>query len=89
MDNTPLWDSRQEGDKTPQKDLIYQQFKKANVPISQKAFRSIAATWLESPTRPTGVTFPTSWATARGASPTGTTRPRARKSSTMSLLVKE
>lgn len=47
MDGTPLWESRYEGDATPQKDLIYQQFKRGKVPIPHKAFRSIGAAEIE------------------------------------------
>lgn len=44
-----LWESRQESDgRTPQKDMIYQQWKRAKVAIPHKAFRSISATALES-----------------------------------------
>ncbi len=46
-DGTALWETRQEGDKTPVKDLIYQQFKRAKVSITIKEFRSIAATEIE------------------------------------------
>lgn len=47
MDGTPLWESRQEGDKTPQKDLIHQQLKRAGATLTMKQFRSIAASYLE------------------------------------------
>lgn len=44
-----LWESRLNPDgSTPQKDMIYQQWKRAGVSIPHKAFRSIAATMLES-----------------------------------------
>jgi len=44
-----LWSSRLESDgSTPQKDMISQQWKRAKVSIPHKAFRSIAATLLES-----------------------------------------
>jgi integrase len=43
-----LWSSRLEADgRTPQKDMINQQWKRANVAIPHKAFRSIAATALK------------------------------------------
>jgi integrase len=47
MNGAPLWESRQEGDKTPQKDLINQQWKRAKVSIPFKACRSISATMLD------------------------------------------
>lgn len=44
-----LWSSRQEADgRTPQKDMINQQWKRARIAIPHKAFRSISATLLES-----------------------------------------
>lgn len=46
-DNTSLWESRQEGDKTPHKDLVSKQWKKKKLPLPLKAFRSISATMLE------------------------------------------
>lgn len=48
-DGTSLWDARQSEDgSTPQKDLIYQYFKRAKIPITHKCFRSISATIIES-----------------------------------------
>jgi integrase len=47
MDGTPLWESKIEGDKTPQKDLIHQQLKRAGAKLTMKQFRSIAASYLE------------------------------------------
>jgi integrase len=47
-DGTAMYSSRFEGAKTPQKDLITQQWKRARLRIPLKAFRSIAATVLES-----------------------------------------
>jgi integrase len=47
-DGTPMYSSRYEGGRTPQKDLITQQWKRARLRIPLKAFRSIAATVLES-----------------------------------------
>jgi integrase len=46
-DGTALWESRQEDDKTPQKDLVYQQWKRAKQSIPHHAFRSISTTLLE------------------------------------------
>ncbi len=48
QDGTPMYTNAIEGEATPQKDLITQQWKRAKLPIQLKAFRSIAATRLES-----------------------------------------
>jgi integrase len=47
-DNTPLWTASVEGDRTPRKDLIRKQWKKAKPGIPLKALRSVAATLLQS-----------------------------------------
>jgi integrase len=48
MSGTPLWECRFEGEEVRRKDMIVQQWRRAKVALPLKAFRSIAATILES-----------------------------------------